>query len=158
MHEDDDRADGSDGGDGGDYDAVLIYDGDCAVCGATSRAAETLDGVGVVPWQDEPAQRFLREQFGQAPFAMFLVEPGEDRVYAGESAARALADRAGVPDVVSEFLEHSYDDISSIVGVVTRRDRAVDDYDDVYEIRESAREACGPLMERAGDVTVPSGG
>lgn len=141
-----------------EYEAVLIYDGDCTVCGATSRAAEAVTDVGVVPWQDEPAQRFLREQFGQAPFAMFLVEPGEDRVYAGESAARALADRAGFPGVVSEVLEHSYDDVSDIVGVVTRRDRDVDDYDDVYVMRDGAREAIPELVERAGDVTLPSDG
>jgi hypothetical protein len=141
-----------------EYEAVLIYDGDCTVCDATSRAAEVVADVGVVPWQDEPAQRFLREQFGQAPFAMFLVEPEEERVYAGESAARALADRAGMPGVVSEVLEHSYDDVADIVGIVTQRDRDVDDHDDVYVMRDGAADACPALLDRAGDVALPSDG
>ncbi|MFP4189114.1 MAG: DUF393 domain-containing protein, partial [Halobacteriales archaeon] len=119
--------------------SVLVYDGDCAYCSVAARALRRLGDVDAVTWEEETAQRFLHAQFGEEPFAMFLVDLDEENVYAGRSAAEELADRAGLPSVASSLVSSEYDGISKVVGVASRRDREPDDYHGVYDLRERAR-------------------
>jgi predicted DCC family thiol-disulfide oxidoreductase YuxK len=116
------------------YDAVLIYDGECPYCSVAARALEALDRVGAISWYDETAQAFLDAQFGETPFAMFLVDRRRGRVYAGRSAAEELADRAGTPGIVGSLVRDNYDRIAKVVGAASGRGRDPDDYHDIYPL------------------------
>jgi hypothetical protein len=127
--------------------SVLIYDGDCVYCSVAAKALRRLGDVGAVTWEDETAQRFLRSQFGEEPFAMFLVDLDEERVYAGRSAAGELTERAGMPSLAGSLVSSEYDGISKVVGVASGREREPDDYHGTYDIRERARPEAEALVE-----------
>lgn len=129
--------------------SVLIYDGDCVYCSVASKALRRLGDVGAVTWEEETAQRFLEAQFGEVPFAMFLVDTDEEVVYAGRSAAGELADRAGMPSLASDLVSSEYGAISKVVGVASRREREPDDYHGTYDLRERAEDVAGRLIEVA---------
>jgi hypothetical protein len=129
--------------------SVLIYDGDCAYCSAASKALRRLGDVEPVPWEEEAAQRFLRAQFGEEPFAMFLVDSEREVVYAGRSAAGELAERAGAPSLAGDLVSSEYDGISKVVGLASRRQREPADYHGTYDLRERATEEAEALVEVA---------
>ncbi len=116
------------------FESVLIYDGECPYCSVTAQALERLDDIGAVSWYDERAQSFLRAQFGATPFAMVLVDAGENQVYAGQSAAKELSRRAGMPKLVGSLVRDSYETIARVVGVASGRGRDPDDVHDRYEL------------------------
>ena len=124
-----------------EYDAVLIYDGECPYCSVAATALERLPGVGVVSWYDDAARSLLEAQFGEAPFAMFLVDRRRGRVYAGRSAAEELAERAGTPGVLSGLVRDGYDRVARAVGVASGRDRDPDDYHRTYVLADEAAAA-----------------
>ncbi|MFB6283030.1 MAG: DUF393 domain-containing protein [Halobacteria archaeon] len=116
--------------------SVLIYDGDCPYCTSISRILGKIDDVLVLPYQDTESKEFLRSQFGEAPFAMYLVDVEKGVVYGGESAAKELCRRAGLPELVSDLVRDRYETVSFIIGKVSGRENDVSlDYDDVYKIR-----------------------
>ena len=121
-----------------DYDAVLIYDGECPYCSVAARALEALDTVGAISWYDDDAAAFLEAQFGETPFAMFLVDRRRERVYAGRSAAEELADRAGTPGIVGSLVRENYGRIAKVVGLASGRGRDPDDYHDIYPLGDDA--------------------
>ncbi|MDY7083177.1 MAG: DUF393 domain-containing protein [Halobacteria archaeon] len=139
-----------------EYDAVLIYDGDCPYCEVASKALERISGVGALAWGDDESQEFLRAQFGEVPFAMFLADYENNVVYAGEAAAKELAGRAGLPGIVGDLIGDGYDTISSVVGFATRREKDVDGYHHVYEMRDEASEKYAALSETAGSLPAAS--
>ncbi|MFB6251204.1 MAG: DCC1-like thiol-disulfide oxidoreductase family protein [Halobellus sp.] len=128
------------------YDAILIYDGECPYCSIAARALERLDDVGAISWYDDSAQAFLQAQFEETPFAMFLVDGQRHRVYAGRSAAKELADRAGTPGIIGSLVRDNYDTIAKAVGVASGRGRDPADYHDIYPLGESAAD----LFDRLG--------
>ncbi|MDZ7688942.1 MAG: DUF393 domain-containing protein [Halobacteriales archaeon] len=132
--------------------SVLIYDGDCVYCSGAAKALRRLGDVSSIPWEHETAQRFLEDQFGEVPFAMFLVDIDAGVVYAGRSSAKELSDRAGMPSLASDIVSAEYDTISKVVGVASRREREPDDYHSVYDLRERARDSAGELANAAGTV------
>jgi predicted DCC family thiol-disulfide oxidoreductase YuxK len=132
-----------------DYDAVLVYDGECPYCSVAARALGKLDDVGAISWYDEAAQDFLRAQFDETPFAMFLVDRRRNRVYAGRSAAEELADRAGTPGIVGSLVRENYDRIAHVVGLASGRGRDPDDYHEIYPLTEDAAELFDELVDAA---------
>ncbi|WP_435186375.1 DCC1-like thiol-disulfide oxidoreductase family protein [Halobellus sp. EA9] len=134
-----------------DYDAVLIYDGECPYCSIAARALRRLDGVGAISWYDEAAQSFLETQFGETPFAMFLVDRRRGRVYAGRSAAEKLADRAGTPGIVGSLVRENYDRIAKAVGLASGRGRDPDDYHEIYRLDAEAEELFDRLVDAAAE-------
>lgn len=120
------------------YDTVLVYDGECPYCSIAARALERLDDVGAISWYDDAAQAFLDAQFGEVPFAMFLVDERRRRVYAGRSAAEELAERAGTPGIVGSLVRDNYDRIARAVGVASGRGRDPDDYHESYPLDADA--------------------
>jgi len=135
--------------------SVLIYDGDCIYCSGAAKALRRLGDVGSIPWEHEAAQRFLEDQFGEVPFAMILVDLDAEVVYAGRSAAKELADRAGMPSLASDIVSSEYDTISKVIGVASRREREPDDYHSVYDLRERARDAADELFEASVSLSDP---
>ena len=133
--------------------SVLIYDGDCVYCSGAAKALRRIGNVGSIPWEHEAAQRFLEDQFGEVPFAMVLVDIDAEVVYAGRSAAKELADRAGMPTLASDIVSAEYDTISKVVGVASRREREPDDYHSVYDLRERARDSAEELTGSAGSLS-----
>jgi hypothetical protein len=134
-----------------DYDAVLIYDGDCPYCSVAATALRKRRSIGAVSWYDEEAQAFLAAQFDETPFAMFLVDRRRNRVYAGRSAAEELADRAGTPGLVSSLVRDRYDDIARVVGLASGRGRDPDDYHDIYPLGDDGAALFEALAARAVD-------
>lgn len=132
-------------------DAVLIYDGECPYCSVAALALKRLDDVEAISWYDDAAQSFLRAQFDEEPFAMFLVDTRRDRVYAGRSAAKELADRAGTPGVVGGLVRENYDRIAGVVGTISGRGRDPDDYHAIYPLRDAARDRFDALVANAED-------
>jgi hypothetical protein len=132
-----------------DYEGVLIYDGDCPYCSIAAVALKRLQSIGAVSWYDDAAQGFLDEQFGETPFAMFLVDRRERRVYAGRSAAEELAERAGTPGIVSGLVRDNYDRIAKVVGVASGRGRDPDDYHDVWPLGSDAAALFDDLVAAA---------
>ncbi|WP_136601964.1 DCC1-like thiol-disulfide oxidoreductase family protein [Salinigranum halophilum] len=134
-----------------EYDAVLVYDGECPYCSVAARALRRLRKIGAVSWYDEEAQDVLRAQFGETPFSMVLVDRRRNRVYAGRSAAEELAERAGTPGLVSSLVRDRYDDIARAVGLASGRGRDPDDYHDVYPLADEAAALFDALASRAVD-------
>ncbi|MFA1611280.1 DCC1-like thiol-disulfide oxidoreductase family protein [Halobellus rubicundus] len=134
-----------------DYDAVLIYDGECPYCSIAARALRRLDDVGAISWYDEAAQSFLETQFGETPFAMFLVDRRRGRVYAGRSAAEELADRAGTLGIVGSLVRENYDRIAKAVGLASGRGRDPDDYHEIYRLDAEAEELFDRLVDAAAE-------
>jgi predicted DCC family thiol-disulfide oxidoreductase YuxK len=132
-------------------DAVLVYDGDCPYCSVAARALARLDDVAAISWYDPAAQAFLEAQFGETPFAMFLVDRRRDRVYGGRSAARELATRAGTPSLVGTLVRDNYDRIARAVGVASGRGRDPDDYHDTYRLTADGE----ALFERLASAADP---
>ncbi|WP_152040676.1 DUF393 domain-containing protein [Salinigranum salinum] len=136
-----------------EYDAVLVYDGECPYCSIAAVALRRLRSIGAVSWYDDVAQSFLEAQFDERPFAMFLVDRRRERVYAGRSAAEELADRAGTPGIVGSLVRERYDDIARAVGLASGRGRDPDDYHDVYTLVDDAAALFDGLVARASDET-----
>jgi hypothetical protein len=136
-----------------DYDAVLIYDGECPYCSVAAVALRRLRAIGAVSWYDDAAQSLLERQFGDVPFAMVLVDRRLGRVYAGRSAAEELADRAGTPGIVGSLVRERYDDVARLVGAASGRGRDPDDVHDVYPLGEAAAALFDDLARRAADET-----
>ncbi|MFO8115158.1 MAG: DUF393 domain-containing protein [Halorubrum sp.] len=135
-----------------DSDApVLIFDGDCPYCSVAALALRRLEGVVAVPWEAEPVGPFLDAQFGSRPFAMVLVDPLERRVYAGRSAAKELADRAGTPGIVGGLVRDNYDRIADAVGTLSGRGRDPADVHEVYRLTDAARDLVDDLRPAASD-------
>jgi hypothetical protein len=136
-----------------EYDAILVYDGECPYCSIAAVALRRLRSIGAVSWYDDVAQSFLEAQFDGRPFAMFLVDRRRERVYAGRSAAEELADRAGTPGIVGSLVRERYDDIARAVGLASGRGRDPDDYHDVYPLVDDAAALFDGLVARASDET-----
>lgn len=134
-----------------EYEAILVYDGDCPYCSIAARALRELDDVGAISWYDDAAQAFLERQFGEAPFAMFLVDRGEGRVYAGRAAAEELADRAGTPGIVSSLVRDNYERIAKVVGAASGRGRDPDDYHETYDLNGDAAALFDRLVDSAAE-------
>ncbi|AZQ14033.1 DUF393 domain-containing protein [Halorubrum sp. PV6] len=130
---------------------VLIFDGDCPYCSVAAVALRRLEGVVAVPWEADPVGPFLDAQFGSRPFAMVLVDPGENRVYAGRSAAQELADRAGTPGIVGGLVRDNYDRIASVVGTLSGRGRDPADIHETYRLRDEARDLVADLRPAASE-------
>ncbi|WP_396612432.1 DCC1-like thiol-disulfide oxidoreductase family protein [Haloferax sp. S1W] len=130
-------------------DAVLIYDGECPYCSVAATALKRLDDVTAISWYDDAAQAFLAAQFDEVPFAMVLVDEDEKRVYAGGTAAKELADRAGTPGIVGSLVRDNYDTIAKAVGVASGRGRDPDDFHSVYPLREAAADLFDTLAANA---------
>jgi hypothetical protein len=129
-----------------DYDAVLIYDGECPYCSVAARALKRLDEVAAISWYEDTAQQVLEAQFGETPFAMVLVDRRLNRVYAGRSAAKELADRAGMPGIVGSLVRDNYDTIADVVGKASGRGRDPDDFHDEYPLADAVRELFDELV------------
>ena len=130
-------------------ETVLIYDGDCAYCSVAARALRNLPSTGSISWYDDAAQVFLDAQYGETPFAMFLVDIAQERVYAGRSAAQELADRAGTPGIVGALVRDNYDHIASVVGRLSGRGRDPDDYHGVSRLDAAASDRFAALAAAA---------
>ncbi|WP_224449629.1 DCC1-like thiol-disulfide oxidoreductase family protein [Haloprofundus salilacus] len=134
-----------------DYDAVLIFDGECPYCSVAARALRTLDDIGAISWYNDAAQEALTAQFGETPFAMVLVDARRNRVYAGRAAAEELADRAGTPGIVGSLVRDNYDRIAAVVGAASGRARDPDDVHDVYPLTDAARERFDALVAASAE-------
>ena len=137
------------------YDAILIFDGECPYCSVAARTLEALDTVGAISWYDDAAQTFLEAQFDETPFAMFLVDRRRERVYAGRSAAKELADRAGTPGIVGSLVRDNYDRIAKVVGAASGRGRDPDDYHEIYQLGDDTAGLFDQLVAAARDRPEP---
>lgn len=137
----------------GETRAVLIYDGECPYCSVAAVAVRRLEDVAVVSWYDDAAQTFLAAQFEEVPFAMVLADAARERVYAGRSAARELADRAGTPELVGSLVGDNYERIAAAVGRASGRDREPDAYHGEYPLRDGAAAAFEALATAATAAT-----
>jgi len=139
------------------FDAVLIYDGECPYCSLAANALERLETVGAVSWYDDAVSPFLRAQFDAEPFAMVLADGSAGRVYAGRSAARELADRAGIPSLVGKIVRDNYETIAGVVGVASGRGRDPANYHGEYELTPEARDCYETLVTaaRKGSIAPP---
>jgi hypothetical protein len=135
---------------------VLLFDGDCPYCSMAAVALRRLDGVQAVPWEADPVGPFLDAQFGSRPFAMVFVDPDEERVYAGRSAAEELADRAGTPGIVGGLVRDNYDRIANTVGALSGRGRDPADFHDAYDSTDEAAALLDGLRPAASEPPEPA--
>lgn len=132
-----------------EYDSVVLYDADCPYCSAATKALRRVDDLGAVSWDEPAAQSFLQAQFGATPFAVVLVDADTERVYVGKAAARELADRAGLPDLVSDLVESEFDRLEAVVEKLGGHDRSPDDVHGEYDLTADARETVDELQYMA---------
>ncbi|MFB6141850.1 MAG: DUF393 domain-containing protein [Halorientalis sp.] len=131
------------------FEAVLVYDGECPYCSVAAMALQRLDDVAAVSWYDDAVAPFLEAQFDAEPFAMFLVDATEGRVYGGREAARELGERAGLPDLVSTLVSDNYERIAAAVGSASGRERETADYHEQYELTDAAADRYEELAAAA---------
>lgn len=134
------------------FGSVLLYDGDCAFCSAASRALRHLDEIGVVPWNHPTAQSFLVTQFGEAPFALMLVDREAETIWAGRAAAQELCARAGMPSLVEDIVAESYDEVADAVRSVSGLDRDPDPIHGTFDLTQAATEEYPSLLSVASDT------
>jgi len=120
------------------FTAILLYDGDCPFCSAASTALRRLEGVGVVRWDNPAAQDFLEAQFGEAPFALCFVDSEAETVWTGRAAAVELCERAGMPVLVQDIVDESYERVAEAIQSVTGADREIDPYHDASPLTDDA--------------------
>lgn len=147
-----DAADATDGAEVGEdpvRSAVVVYDGDCPFCDAVATALRRLPDAGAVQWDAEPAQAFLSAQFDEVPYATFLVDADEGRVYAGRAAAREVCERAGMPVLLQDVVGDNYERLSDAVRSVAGLDRDPDPYHEGYPLADEARERVPALAAAA---------
>jgi len=132
-----------------EFGSVLVYDGECPYCSVAAKALERTDDIGAVSWYDDAVGPFLQAQYGAEPFAMVLVDGDRARVYAGRSAAKELADRAGLPGLVGSLVRDNYETIANVVGLASGRGRDPDDYHGVSRLDDDARERYESLAAAA---------
>ena len=133
-----------------DYDAVLVFDGDCPFCSAAASALRRLRDVGAISWEDDAAQSFLEAQFGGTPFALVLADRRTETVYVGREAARELCDRAGMPTLVQDIVGENYESIADAIRTVTGVDGDPGPYHGTYPLAEEADAAFDRLAVDAG--------
>jgi predicted DCC family thiol-disulfide oxidoreductase YuxK len=133
------------------FESVLIYDGECPYCSVAARALERVENIGAISWYDDAAQSFLQAQFGATPFAMVLVDTSEQRVYAGQSAAEELTQRAGLPELVGSLVRDNYETIARVVGLASGRGRDPDDVHERSDLTADGADAFGALAANAVD-------
>lgn len=138
------------------FTGILLYDGDCPFCSAASTAMRQLEAVGVVRWDDPASQAFLEAQFDDTPFALFFADGEAARIWAGRAAARELCTRAGMPVLVQDIVDDSYETVADAIRFVSGVDRDVDPYHDDYPLTDAARERFDDLVERASATHVPT--
>lgn len=78
-----------------EYHRVLIYDGECPSCSAAATALRRNPDFRAVSHHEEPAQRFLAEQFDDVPFALVFVDSTRTR---STSAEKPPGSSATEPD------------------------------------------------------------
>ncbi len=130
-------------------EAVMIFDGECPFCSAAATALRRLDTVGVVPWEDEAAQSFLDAQFGEVPFLLALVDPAEDTIYLGRTAARELCERAGLPEIVGSLVRDNYETVADAVQRTATSEATLDRYHGTVSISEPATDHLESLFGQA---------
>jgi predicted DCC family thiol-disulfide oxidoreductase YuxK len=133
------------------FESVLIYDGEFPYCSVAARALERVENIGAISWYDDAAQSFLQAQFGATPFAMVLVDTSEQRVYAGQSAAEELTQRAGLPELVGSLVRDNYETIARVVGLASGRGRDPDDVHERSDLTADGADAFGALAANAVD-------
>lgn len=138
-----------------EYDAVLIYDGDCPFCSAASSALRRARGVGAVAWDDPPARSFLAAQFDDVPFALVLADGEAGTVYVGRDAAEELCDRAGLPVLVRDVVGDNYESVADAVRTVVGADREPDPYNGTHDLSTEASERFDDLVAAAGERAIP---
>ena len=136
-----------------EYDAVLIFDGDCPFCSAAATAMRRCGDVGAVGWDDETAQSFLDAQFGEAPFALVLVDGADETVYVGRDAAEELCNRAGMPVLVGDIVGDNYESLADAVRTVAGADREPDPYHGTYSLTPETAARFDALAADARSVT-----
>lgn len=132
-----------------EFDAVLIYDGECPFCSAAASAMRRTDGVGAVAHDDPAARSFLEAQFEAAPFALALADGDQEQVYIGREAATELCGRAGLPVLVRDIVGDNYESIADAVRTVVGADRDPDPYHGTYPFSTAASERYGELAAAA---------
>jgi len=136
------------------FTTVLVYDGDCPFCSAAASALRRVEDVGVVAWNDPAAQAFLRAQFDDASFALFLADRERGTVYAGREAARELCDRAGLPVLVQDLVGENYESVTDAVRTVTGAPGDPDPHHGRYPLADRAAGAFDDLGAAARSATV----
>ncbi|WP_135807084.1 DCC1-like thiol-disulfide oxidoreductase family protein [Halorussus marinus] len=132
-----------------DYQAVLVYDGECPFCSAAASALRRLDGVGAIAWGEESARSFLDAQFGETPFALVFADRPADRVYVGREAARELCERAGLPVLIGDVIGDNYESIADAVRTATGAAGEPDAYHGEFAMGPAARGAFDDLAANA---------
>ncbi|PCR92618.1 thiol-disulfide oxidoreductase DCC family protein [Natrinema ejinorense] len=138
------------------FTGILLYDGDCPFCSAASTAMRRLESVGVVPWDDPAAQAFLEAQFGETPFALFFVDIDAETVWAGRAAATELCERAGMPVLVQDIVDETYERFADAVWSVSETDREIDPYHDAYPLADDAAALFDELAANGNRTHVPN--
>ncbi|WP_222918439.1 DUF393 domain-containing protein [Natrinema sp. SYSU A 869] len=139
------------------FTGILLYDGDCPFCSAASTAMRQLETVGVVPWDEPVAQKFLEAQFGDAPFAIFFVDTEAKTVWAGRAAATELCERAGMPVLVQDIVDENYERFADAIQFVSGTDCEIDPYHDAYPLADDAAALFDELAASGNRTHAPTG-
>jgi len=130
---------------------VLIFDGDCPYCSVAAVALRRLEGVAAVPWEADPVGPFLDAQFGSRPFAMVLVDPGEDGCTPAARRPRSWPSAPAPPEIVGGLVRDNYDRIAGVVGTLSGRGRDPDDVHETYRLTDAASDLVDGLRLAASD-------
>lgn len=137
---------------------MLIFDGTCPFCSAAASALRRIEAVGILTWYDDAAQNVLEAQFEEPPFALVLLDPHESRVYVGGAAATELADRAGVPDPIGDFLGERYEPMAETIQRSVGSATAPEPVHAVLPLADDAKARFGELVEAAEPKPRPASG
>jgi predicted DCC family thiol-disulfide oxidoreductase YuxK len=130
-------------------DKIVVFDGECRYCTMTSKTVQTINNdITVIDWQNNIVQEFLEIQFDSTPFSMIFIDIDREEVLVGDSAADRIASNSKVTKSVSSFISTNYDEISSTVRFLSRRNRSTDEeYYGTYDLDEEAKQKIKQLSD-----------
>lgn len=128
----------------------MIYDGECPYCKVASATVKNIENqINIIEWQDESSQKFLSKQFDDAPFGLVFIDPNSKKVWLGSDASSEIARRGEETKAFSSILDQNYDLIADTVSFLNDRDREIDAYEGVYEIKDEAYDLVDELNKES---------
>lgn len=126
------------------YESVVIYNSSSKYQEKVTAGFKKIDDIKAINWNSDEAQSFLEDQFGWTPKTIVVID--EDTVYVGKNATEHLANRQGVPSILSEFTKSRAEPFSTIASKILDFTENNDDIHGKFPIKETAEESFNDIV------------
>lgn len=133
-----------------EQNCIMIYDGECPYCKVASATVKNIENqISIIKWQNESSQKFLSKQFDDPPFGLVFIDPNKEKIWLGSDASSEIARRGEETKAFSGILNQNYNLIADTVSFLNDRDKEIDAYEGVYDIKDEAYDLVDELNEES---------